>query len=126
MTQKTIKFSIDEIYSKPPKKLCHKKTDVYHIDEIWSLNILDLKTYGPENNRKDRYVLVVINNFSKYASTMPLKNAQTIKDFFGKIIKSSKSSPKLFEGDRDRRVCNSNFQSFLNNKNNNLYSRKHP
>ena len=35
---------INEIYSKPPKKnYPTNKTDVYHIDDIWSLDILDLK-----------------------------------------------------------------------------------
>ena len=49
MTQKTIKIFIYEIYPKPPKKnYPTKKTDVYHIDDIWSSDILDLKDYGPE------------------------------------------------------------------------------
>ena len=57
MTQKTIKIFIHEIYSKPPKKNCAKnKTDVYHSDDIWSLDILDLKDYGPENIKGYRYV----------------------------------------------------------------------
>ena len=30
----------------------HKKTDVYHIDDVWSLDILDLNDYGPENKKK--------------------------------------------------------------------------
>ena len=52
MTQENIKKFINEIYSKPPKKkYATNKTDVYHIDVIWSLDILDLKTYGPENNK---------------------------------------------------------------------------
>ena len=35
MTQKTIKNSKDEIYSKPPKKsFSTNKTDVYHTDDI--------------------------------------------------------------------------------------------
>ena len=52
MTQKTIINLINKIYSKPPKKNHPtNKTDVYHIDNIWGLDILDLKSYGPENNR---------------------------------------------------------------------------
>ena len=51
MTQKNIKIFINEIFSKPPKNYYPtNKTDVYHIDDIWSLDILDLKDYGPENN----------------------------------------------------------------------------
>ena len=73
---------IDEIYSKPPKKkYLTNETDVYHFDEFWTLDILDLKDYGPENNRGDRYILVVIDFFSKFGLTKPLKNkkAQTIR-----------------------------------------------
>ena len=56
------------------KKNCPtNKTDVYHIDDIWSLNLLDLKDYGPENYRGYRYVLVVIYNLSKFGWTVPLK-----------------------------------------------------
>ena len=85
MTQKNIKLYINEIYSKPPKKnYATNKTDVYHMDEIWPLDILDLKDYGPKNNRGYRYVLVIIDNFSKFGWTVPLenKNAQTIKTLF--------------------------------------------
>ena len=32
------------------------KTDVYLIDDIWCLVILDLKDYGPENNRNYRFL----------------------------------------------------------------------
>ena len=66
MTQKSTKIFINETYSKAPKKYyATNKTDVYHIDDIWSLYILDLKDYGPENNKGYRYVLVFIGNFSK-------------------------------------------------------------
>ena len=61
-----IKIFIDELCSKPHKmNYVINKIDVYHIDLIWSLDILGLKDYGPENNRGYRYVLVVIDNFSK-------------------------------------------------------------
>ena len=57
MTQKSIKMFINEVYSKPPEKnYITNKTDVFFIDNIWSLDILDPKDYGPENNRGDRYV----------------------------------------------------------------------
>ena len=65
MTQKTIKIFKNEIYSKAPKKnYSTSKTDVYHIDDIWNLDIIDLKDYGPENNRGYRYILSIIDNFS--------------------------------------------------------------
>ena len=126
MTQKNIKIFINEIYSKPPRKnYVTNKTDVYHIDDIWSLDILDLKDYGPENNRGYRYVLVTIDNFSKFGWTSPLKNknAQTIKDSFENILTNSKRKPNLIETDRGKEFYNNIFQDFLNKNNIKLYSR---
>ena len=126
MTQKNIKIFINEIYSKPPKKnYITNKTDVYHIDKIWSLDILDLKDYGPENNRNYRYVFVIIDNFSKFGWTVPLKNknAQTIKNSFENILTSSKRKPNLIETDRGKEFYNNIFQDFLNKNDIKLYSR---
>ena len=126
MTQKNIKIFINEIYSKPPKKnYSANKTDVYYIDEIWSVDSLDLKDYGPENNRGYRYVLVIIDNFSKFGWTVPIKNknAQTIKDSFENILISSRRRPGLIESDRGKEFYNNIFQDFLNKNNIKLYSR---
>ena len=126
MTQKNIKIFINEIYSKPPKRnYATNKTDVYHIDDTWSLDILDLKDYGPGNNRGYRYVLVVIDNFSKFGWSSPLKNknGQTIKDSFENILISSKRKPNLVESDRGKEFYNNIFQDFLNKNNIKLYSR---
>ena len=126
MSQKNIKIFINEIYSKPPKKnYITNKTNVYYIDDVWSLDILDLKDYGPENNKGYRYVLVIIDNFSKFGWTVPLKNkkAQTIKDSFESILISSKRSPYLIETDRGKEFYNNIFQDFLNKNNIKLYSR---
>ena len=126
MTQKAIKIFINEIYSKPPKmNYLTNKTDVYHIHDIWSLDILDLKDYGPENNKGDRFVLVSIDTFSQLGWTVPLKNknAQTIKHFFENIILNSKRKPNLVETDRGKEFFKSIFQNFLNSNNVKLTSR---
>ena len=126
MTHENIKIVINEIYSKGPKKYyATNKTDVYYIDDIWSLDILDLKDYGPKNNRGYRYVLVTIDNFSKFGWTIPLKNknAQTIKDSFENILINSKRKPNLIETDRGKEFYNNIFQDSLNKNNIKLYSR---
>ena len=118
MSQKNIKRFINEFYSKPPKKnYSTEKTDVYHFDDIWSLDILDLRDYGSKNNRGYRYVLVIKDNFSNFGWTVPLesKNAQTIKDSFENIIIISKK-PGLIESDRGKEFFNNIFQDFLNKK----------
>ena len=129
MSQKNIKIFINEIYSKPPKKnYITNKTDVYHIDDNWFLDILDLKDYGPENNRGYRYVSVIIDNFSKYVWTVPLKNkiALTKKGSFENILINSERKPNLIESDRGKELYNNVFQDFLNKNNIKLYSRNKP
>ena len=52
MSQKSIKKFRDEVYSKPSgKNDITNKTDVYHIDDIWSLDVLDLKDFVVGNIR---------------------------------------------------------------------------
>ena len=126
MTQKNIKLFINEINSKGSRKSYPtNKTDVYHIDDTWSLDILDLKDYGPENNRGYRYILVVIDNFSRFGWTLPLKvkNAQTIKDSFKNVLISSKRKPNIIETDRGKEFYNIIFQDFLIKNNIKFYSR---
>ena len=98
---------MNEIYSKPPKKYYPtNKTDFYHIYDTRSLDILDLKDYGPKNIKGYRYVLVIIDSFSKFGWTIPLKNKndQTRKDSFENIIKNSKRKPNLIETHRGKGV----------------------
>ena len=74
MTQNTIKTFRNKIRSEPPKKnYVTNKTDFYHPDYIWSLDFLDVKYYCPENNRRYRHVLVVIDISSKFGFKNLLK-----------------------------------------------------
>ena len=77
--------------------------------------MINLKNYGPENKRGYRYVLAIIENFSKFAWSIPLKNenARTIKDSFENIITSSKRKLNLFETDRVKEIYNILFQNSL-------------
>ena len=56
----------DEISSSPPKKNYPTNKIVNnHIDEIWSIDLLDMSHYRISKNRGYRYILLVIDKFSK-------------------------------------------------------------
>ena len=76
-------------------------------------------------NRGYRYVLVIMDNFSKFGWTVPLKNknALTIKDSFEKILTGSKRKPGSIESNRGKKFYNNIFQDFSNKNNIKLYSR---
>ena len=126
MKRDLTKIFIDEIYSTPPKKnYPTNKTIIKSIDDTWSSDLLDRNDYGIKNNKGYRYILVVIDNFSKFGWTMPLKNkyAQSITDAFSQIIKTSRRKPNLLETDDGGEYVNKIFIEFLNNHNIKRHSR---
>ena len=120
------KIFIDEIYNTPPKKnYSTNKIMIRSIDDTWSSDLLDMIDYGIKNNKGYRYILVVIDNFSKFGWTIPLKNkyAQSITDAFSQIIKTSRRKPNLLETDDGKEYVNKIFNEFLINNNIKRYSR---
>ena len=112
--QQLIDTFINEIYSKPPKKNYEtNKTLLKSIDDTWSADLLDMIDYRVENNEGYRYILTVIDNFSKFGWTVPLrnKNANTITEAFADII--TKRKPKLLETDDGKEFTNKMFNEFL-------------
>ena len=65
------KVFFDELYSSPPKNNYPTiKTIIKSFDETWSSDLLDMNDYGIKNNKSYRYILVVIDNFSKFGWTI--------------------------------------------------------
>ena len=120
------KTFIDEIYRKPPKKNYPTNKLIYnHIDEIWSIGLTDFLDYKTSNNKRFRFIFIIIDNFSKYLCAIPLKNkySQTITNEFSNILTKSKRKPLKLESDRGAEFYNSIFQNFLKSKNIGHYSR---
>ena len=127
MTKKNnVNIFIDQIYSSPPKKNYDtNKSVVNYIDDTWSLDLLDMNDYNPKNNNGYRYIVVIIDNFSKFGWKTPLQNkyAQTITDEFSLIINKSKRKPNLIETDDGKEFVNKIFNDFLKLNNIKRYSR---
>ena len=126
MKKDTTKFFPDEIYFSPPKNnYPTNKTKIKSIFDTWSSDLLDMKDYGVKNKKGYRYLLVVINNFTKFGWTIPLKNkyAQSITDAFSQIVISSKRQPNLLETDDGKDYVDKNFNEFLNKHNSKNYSK---
>ena len=120
------KIFIDEIYNKSYHKNYEtNKTIIKSIDDTWSSDLLDMNDYGPKNNSGHRCILVVIDIFSKFSWTIPLRNkyAQSITDAFSQIIKTSNCKPNLLETDDGKEYVNKIFNEFLNNIKIKRYSR---
>ena len=126
MKKDLAKIFIDEIYSTPTKKNYPTNKIVYnHIDEIWSIDLADMIDYKISNNKRFRYIFVIIDTFSKYLWCIPWKNkkSQTIANEFSNILTTSERSPLKIESDGGEEWYNSIFQNFNKNENIQHYSR---
>ena len=126
MKKELTKILLDEIYSSSPKNnYPTNKTIIKSIDDTWSSDLLDMNHYGINNKKGYRYILRVIDNFGKFAWTIPLKNkyAQSITDSLTEIIESSQRKPNLLERDDGREHVNKIFNEFSSNNNIKRYSR---
>ena len=126
MKKDLTKIFIDEIYSTTARKNFPTNKIVYnHTDEIWSIDLADMIDYKISNNKNYRYIFIIIDNFSKFLWTIPLKNkySQTFTNEFSSILTTSKRKPLKLESDRGSEFYNSIFQNFLKSKNIQHYSR---
>ena len=75
MTKRDLtKIFIDEIYTFPLKKMYSTNQIIYiHIDDIWSIDLVDMIDYKISNNKRFRYTFIIIDIFSKYLWAIPLR-----------------------------------------------------
>jgi len=65
------------------------------IDKIWAADLVEMKPFS-KFNCGVRYLLTVIDVFSKYGWMLPLKDktGKSVADAFKKIFKKSKRKPE--------------------------------
>jgi hypothetical protein len=88
-----------------------RRVFVYNIDDIWSADLKDMQSVSKQNNGF-KYLLTVIDLFSKHAYTIPLKS------------KSNDVVINAFEKlwtDQGSEFINHNFKKFLKDNNIELY-----
>ena len=84
-----------------------------------------MSDYGISNFEGYRYILVVIDNFSKYTRCISFKKkfGQTIRDEFSFVISTTKRKPSKIESDRGKEFYNIIFHTFFKLNNIHHFSR---
>ena len=103
-----------------PKRVNFERRRVIsnHIDHIWGINLITMMKYSKQNNNY-KYILTVIDFFSKHSWCYPLKNKNyneiinSLKDIF----KKSKRKPKMIQSDEGTEFTNKQVQKFFNDNN---------
>ena len=101
-------------------KFKRRRVFVFNIDDIWSADLKDMQSFSKQNNGV-KYLLTVIDLFSKYAYTIPLKskNAEVVINAFQSLFKTKK--PNKLWTDQGSEFISFKFKKFLSENNIELY-----
>lgn len=108
------------------RKFSRRQTIVAGIDHQWQADLADLSHLSKYNN-KYRYLLCVIDVFSKYAWVVPIKNktGHTLIQAFKSVLKTGRH-PKSLQTDKGTEFKNKEFQHFLKSKHIHFFTTENP
>jgi hypothetical protein len=111
----------NELHKVAKKKYDVRPVNVLFCDEVWAIDLVDMIEWS-KLNKGFKYILTIIDVFSKYAFAVPLHNktGQTITDVFSTIFE--KRTPKKIWSDAGKEFYNKTFESLLKKYNIVLYS----
>jgi len=113
----------NELHKQVIRDFQRRRVIANYTDEIWAGDLIDF-TYWEKFNDDYKYILCVIDVFSKYAWAIPLKDktATSINKAFKDIIKYNKRKPKYFWCDKGSEFYNNIFLRTLKTQDITIYS----
>ena len=93
-----------------------------HIDEIWCSDVVEMQQFN-QRNKGYRYLLMVLDVFSKYGWIVPLKDkkGETVTEAFKMIIKEGRK-PEYLWTDKGKEYYNKHLKDLLEKNKITLYS----
>ena len=100
-----------------------RKVVSYHKNDIWSMDLCDMTEFE-DVNQHYKFILTVIDVYTRYAWAKPLKNKSAIevKNAIESIIKESKAYPKKFYVDEGKEFYNKTLDNLRNKLKIDIYS----
>ena len=115
--------SADELHKPIIKKFKTRRVYSAFKDNIWGANLADMQLIS-KSNKGFRFLLYVINIYSKYAWVVPLKDkkGESIVDAFQKILKKPNRRRRKILVDKGSEFYNSHFKKWFKDNNIEMYS----
>lgn len=112
-----------ELHKPVRKNFERRKIITKGINELWAADLLIMTTVNVRINKGYKYMLNVIDTFSKFAWIVPLKkkDGKTVAEAFEKILKSCDKTPDLLHSDAGKEFLNKDFQKVLDEYNIKIY-----
>ena len=105
------------------KKFNKRKAHSPFIDNIWGADLVDMQLIG-KFNKGFRFLLCVIDIFSKYAWVIPLKDKKgnAITNAFQNLLDELNHKPNKIRVDKGSEFYNRSMKSWLEKNNREIYS----
>jgi Integrase core domain len=104
-------------------KFPRRRYMVRGVDEQWQADLVEMQSYSRQN-QGNRYILCVIDIFSRFAYTRPIKDktGKEVSTALKDIITSSGKSPKRLQTDQGKEFYNQYVRQVLDSHNIELFS----
>lgn len=101
--------------------------NISNIDDLWEMDLIDVQSIS-RKNRGYRFILAVIDCFSKYAWCIPIKRKtpKEIISAFNVIFSSTTRRPMVLQSDKGREFNNSALKQFLASRDITFHTTKDP
>ena len=113
---------VEELHKPARRNYPRRKYDIRGLDETWQADLVEIQPYSREN-KGYKYLLTVIDVFSKFAWAIPILNETGENVSIAmKSILSKGRKPKNLHTNQDKEFYNAKFQSLMQKYKINLYS----
>ena len=112
----------DELHKPIKRNFTRRRVIANHKDEIWCSDLVEMQQFS-KWNKGYRYLLMVLDVFSKYGWIVPLKDkkGETVAEAFKKIFKEGRK-PQYLWVDKGKEYYNKHVKELLDKNKITLYS----
>ena len=104
----------DELHKPTKRKFERRRVIVFEIDDIWGADLVEVQEWS-QKNKGFRYMLNIIDIFSKFVWCIPLKDktGQTVSDAFKQVVKETNRQPQKLWVDEGKEFYNKLMNDWL-------------
>ena len=108
----TLECIANELH-RPARKIFPRRSVVTRfIDDLWQADLMDMQSHS-KKNYGFKFILVVIDTYSKYVFVEPLKNKSAKECTKGMLSILKKANPKFLQTDNGTEFYNAQFQDLM-------------
>lgn len=109
------------------RRFTRNKYILSNYNELWQVDLSDMRTYSQYNDGF-KYILCVIDVFSKYAFARPMKKKDscTVKKCFEDIFTEARATPRHIQSDKGTEFVSREVRNYFEGRNINYYTTNNP